>query len=215
VLLYAAAVLGIVVAVDLVLHVVYRAKSVIAMACGRQPCEAARIRSRSRAVSRFWAATDNKTGFGRLESEDPKPMRDTFSYKLTFETEEFTQMPGPGAFTIGPLYATEAPIHMVLFVTEEEREAEETACIGGTIIEEYVYKLPKGMKILAVPKNVSLASGPVSYRATYSLKGGTLTARREFVDKTDRNVCPVSVQREFAGLARKMSIDLKAQVVYQ
>jgi hypothetical protein len=158
---------------------------------------------------------NNKTGFGRLESEDPKPMRDTFAYKLTFETEEFAQMPGPGAFTIGPLYMTEAPIHMVLFMMEEEREAEETACIGGTLIEEYVYKLPKGIKILAVPKDVSLASGLVSYRATYSFKEGTLIARREFVDKTDRNVCPVSIQREFASIARKISMDLKAQVVYQ
>ena len=71
------------------------------------------------------------------------------------------------------------------------------------------------MKILAAPKDVSLSSGLASYRAKYSLKEGTLTARREFVDKTERNVCPVSVQREFASMARKILMDLKAQVVYQ
>jgi hypothetical protein len=71
------------------------------------------------------------------------------------------------------------------------------------------------MKVLAIPKNVTLAGGAVSYRATYSLKGSTLTARREIIDKTERNVCPGAVQREFASLARKISMDLKAQVVYQ
>jgi hypothetical protein len=150
---------------------------------------------------------DNKTGFGRLESEDPKPMLDTFSYKLTFETEEFSQMPGPGAFAISPLWATEAPIHMIVAMAEDETEAEETTCSGGTIVEEYVFRLPKGMKVLALPKNVTLASGPVTYRATYSLRGHTLTARRELVDGTDRNVCPASVQREFAKLARKIATD--------
>lgn len=158
---------------------------------------------------------DRPTGFGRLESDDPKPLDASFKYKVTFETEEFTQMPGPGAFTITPLFLTEAPIHGFTSMTEEERVAEESACMGGSIVEEYVYRLPKGMKVLAVPKNVSLASGPATYKATYSLKGATLTVRRELVDRTDRNICPIAMQREFAALARKIAVDLKAQVVYQ
>jgi transglutaminase-like putative cysteine protease len=158
---------------------------------------------------------DNKTGFGRLESDDPKPMRDTFSYKITFETEEFARVPGPGAFVVSPLYATEAPIEMLAASTDEEEAGEEFACFGGTVVEEYVYELPKGMKVLAVPKDVSLSSGATTYRATYSLEGETLTVRREMVDETDRNVCPIAVQREFAKLARKIATDLKAQVVYE
>jgi transglutaminase-like putative cysteine protease len=158
---------------------------------------------------------DNKTGFGRLENDDPAPMLNRFHYKVTFETEEFTQMPGPGAFSIQPLYQTEAPIHMIAAMTEAEPEAEETACVGGSLVEEYTYELPKGTKVLAVPKNVSLSSGPTTYRATYSLRGGTLSVKRELVDKTDRNVCPIAIQREYAAFARKVLADLKAQVVYQ
>jgi len=158
---------------------------------------------------------DNKTGFGRLESDDPKPMLGTFAYKLTFETEEFTPMPGPGAFSITPLYMTEAPMEMIVGMAESEIEGEQTQCIGGTIVEEYVYTLPKGARILAVPKNMSLAGGAVTYRSTYSLKGNTLSVKRELVDKTDRNICPAAVQREFAAMARKIAVDLKAQVVYQ
>jgi transglutaminase-like putative cysteine protease len=158
---------------------------------------------------------DNKTGFGRLESDDPKPLLDRFNYKVTFETEEFTQMPGPGAFSIAPLYTTEAAIHMVAGMTESETEAEETACIGGTVVEEYSYALPKGTKVLAVPKNVSFSAGPATYRATYSLKADKLLVKRELVDRTDRNVCPVAMQREYAAFARKIAADLKGQVVYQ
>ncbi len=158
---------------------------------------------------------DNKTGFGRLESDDPKPMRKDFRYKVTFETEDFAQVPGPGAFTISPLYSSEASIGMVASMTEDEEEARETNCLGGTVVEEYTYKFPKDMKILAVPRDVHLASGPATYQATYALKGDELHVTRELVDRTDRNVCPVSVQRDFAALARKVVKDLKAQVVYQ
>lgn len=158
---------------------------------------------------------ENKTGFGKLVSDDAKPLLDSFKYNVKFETEDFTRVPGPGAFTIQPLYLTEAPIQMVAAMTEDEPEAEETACFGGTSVEEYVYHLPRGMKILAVPKGIAVSNALVTYRSTYALKGSTLMVRRELVDKTEHNVCPISTQRELAKLARKVTADLKAQVVYQ
>jgi len=158
---------------------------------------------------------NNKTGFGKLEGDDPKPLLPSFNYKVSFETEEFTQVPGPGAFTVNPLYYTEGSIAMLGGMTEDETEAEETACIGGTVVEEYAYRLPKGVKVLAVPKGVSVKSSIATYTSKYELKGNVLNVKRELVDKTDRNVCPVAVQREFAAFARKVAADLKTQVVYQ
>lgn len=158
---------------------------------------------------------DNKTGFGRLENDDPKPLKTDFSSKLTFETEEFAEMPGPGAFTIGSMSVAGANLYSVLDSTDEEEIGDETSCFGGTLVEEFVFRLPKGMKVIAIPKNVSLSNATVTYKATYSLKGGVLSARREFVDRTDRNVCPGAVQKDFVKLSRKIAQDLKAQVVYQ
>jgi hypothetical protein len=83
------------------------------------------------------------------------------------------------------------------------------------VVEEYSYTLPKGVKVLAVPKGVSVKSGAATYASKYELKGNVLTVKRELVDRTNRNVCPVSVQREFAAFARKVAADLKAQIVYQ
>ena len=158
---------------------------------------------------------DNKTGFGKLVSDDPKPLLDRFGYKVTFETEEFAQVPGPGAFAVHPLYMSEGGIGMMTGQTEEDPEAEEVACVGGTIVEEYVYRLPKNMKVLATPKGITLNGGVMSYKSTYSLQGSTLTVKRELVDKTPRNVCPASMQRELAVMSRKIATDLKTQIVYQ
>lgn len=180
---------------------------------GRERLRNMTDRQRDEYLEKFYRR-DNATGFGRLASEDPKPLRDTFSYEVTFETEGLAQVPGPGALRIGPLYATEAPIFMMVAAADEEN-GEDASCFGGTVVEEYVYELPDGMKVIAVPKDVNLSNGTTTYRATYSLQGSTLTARREMVDTVDRNVCSASLQREFATLAKQIVADLKSQVVYQ
>ena len=158
---------------------------------------------------------DRKSGFGRLESDDPKPLMDSFNYTVQFETEEFVRLPGPGAFSVEPLFPIDAPLKALISQTEDEPEAPETYCSGGFLSEEYVYHLPKNMKIMAVPKGVTVASGNAAYRSSYVLKGNTLTVMRDLDDRTSRNICPVSQQHEFAALARKAAQDLKAQVVYR
>ena len=159
---------------------------------------------------------NNSSGGGKIEKEDPKALLDTYKYKVSFETEEFVTRPGAGAFSISPMYSTEAPVQLFLAgVTREDEEAQEISCLGGTTTEEYVYHLPKGMKILAMPKNVTHSTPLLSYRSTYAQKGSTLTAKRELVDRTKGNVCGADVQRAYRELGRKVLADLKSQVVYQ
>jgi transglutaminase-like putative cysteine protease len=158
---------------------------------------------------------EKKTGFGRLESDDPKPLLDSFNYRVVFESEDFTPIPGPGAFTIHPLYPTEAPIQVIGALAQDEPEADETACFGGHVTEEYVLHLPEGVKVLALPKGIEASSSTVTYKSTYALEGGTLTVKREFDDRNDRNICPIAFQHEYAKLARTIMGDLRAQVVYQ
>jgi hypothetical protein len=159
---------------------------------------------------------NNERGGGKIEKEDPKALLDTFKYKVTFDMQEFVPLPGAGAFGIAPMYYTEAPVSGLLSAGAfEEEEAEEMVCTGGSSVEEYVYHLPKNMKVLSVPKNTALSNPLVTYRSTYALKGSTLTVKRELVDKTKGNVCPIAVQKEFFVLAKKALTDAKAQVVYR
>ncbi|APV49464.1 hypothetical protein BWI17_07070 [Betaproteobacteria bacterium GR16-43] len=160
---------------------------------------------------------NNKTGFGKMVSDDPKPLLDTFEYKVQFEFEDYTRMPGPGAFSIGQFYYGEGSISMFAGAVDEDDGVgvEETACSGGTVIEEYTYHFPKGMKVLATPKNATATNKWATFRSTYQLKGNVLHVKREVVDKTDRNVCPGTIVADFAALHRVVAQDLKAQVVYQ
>jgi hypothetical protein len=159
---------------------------------------------------------NNERGGGRIEKDDPKALLDTFKYKVTFNMQDFLPLPGAGAFGVYPLYYTEAALSNLLAVgVSEEEEAQEIVCLGGSSVEEYIYHLPNNMKVLSVPKNISLSNALVNYRSTYALKGNTLTVKRELFDKTKGNVCPISIQKEFFTLAKKALADVKAQVVYR
>ena len=158
---------------------------------------------------------NNSSGGGKIEKEDPKALVDTYKYTVSFDTEEFLNRPGAGAFSISPMYSTEGPVQLWATVQREDEEAQEITCVGGSTIEEYVYTLPREIRILAMPKNVAYSAPGLTYRSTYSHKGNRIVARRELTDKTKGQVCGPDTQRAYRELGRKILADLKSQVVYQ
>lgn len=155
-------------------------------------------------------------GTGTFRKEDPKELLDTYRYSAKFALKEMLRYPGTGAFPISPLLWSEAPIHS--FVLPEalgDEEEVDFACSNGTTIEEYTYVFPKGMKILAVPEDAKLATELQTYRATYRLKGNTLTVKRLIEDRTKGNVCTPPVAASYRDFAKKVLPNLKAQVLYR
>lgn len=154
-------------------------------------------------------------GSGKFDKEDPDALLDTYKYRAKFDMKEFAQRPGAGAFAIRPLLFSEAPIHSFLAPALESEETVDAACASGISVEEYVYQFPKNMKILSVPENMTVTDDFLSYRATYRLKGDTLTVTRTVDDKTPGNVCPPSVFTVYKKFASKVLQNVKAQVVYK
>jgi hypothetical protein len=66
-----------------------------------------------------------------------------------------------------------------------------------------------------MPSNVQLAGKYETYRATYQLKGGTLTAVREIEDHTAGPVCAPAVGAEYKKFATGVEKDLHTQLLYQ
>jgi transglutaminase-like putative cysteine protease len=158
---------------------------------------------------------DGRVGFGKLTKDDPKGLLDVYAYKVAFEKPEFVQLPGAGAFSIAPFFYSEAPIQSLLWEAQQPEQPFDFACTSGVSIEEYKYHFPKNMKVLAVPKNVAVSNATFSYRATYALKGDTLSVTRTVEDRTPGNICTPQSFSEFRKVALKALQDVKAQVVYQ
>jgi hypothetical protein len=99
--------------------------------------------------------------------------------------------------------------------TQPVDDTAETSCASGHSVEEYRYQLPPNLRIVSLPKNVTLNKAPLSYRATYQLKGRVLTVRREFDDRTVGNVCSAAKAKAYKQFAEQAVPDATAQVVFK
>ncbi|RZI85210.1 MAG: DUF3857 domain-containing protein [Rubrivivax sp.] len=157
-----------------------------------------------------------QVGSGTLVKDDPLALRDTYGYQARFNAKHWLKLPGPGAFTIAPLFYSESPIADYLAAaTQPVNESTETACFSGLSIEEYRYRLPAGLRITQLPKDVKLDGGTLSYSATYRLKGRLLTVKRVFDDRTVGNLCSPAMAKAYQQFAAKAVPDATAQVVFK
>ena len=154
-------------------------------------------------------------GNGTLDKEDPQELTDAYNFKVKFELKEFVPLPGAGAFRINPLFYSEAPIQSFLSGALEPEDPVDVVCTHGVSIEEYVYRFPKNMKILSIPKNSKITEGVLSYQATYKRDKNTLTVKRVIDDKTPGNVCSPDATSRYKKFATKVLQNVKLQVVYQ
>jgi len=152
---------------------------------------------------------------GTLKKDDPTELLDRYAFTLKMQIKDFLRRPGSGAFDIAPLFGTEAPVARYVLSGVDPEQTADVACSNGVSIEEYVYKFPKGMEIIAVPDNVEVANDFLSYQATYKLDGRTLTVYRKFDDRTPGNVCSPELMAQYKELVGKIMPDMRAQVLYR
>lgn len=154
-------------------------------------------------------------GSGSLERPDAKALLDSYQYKVKFDMHNFVQRPGAGAFRINPFFYSDAPVAAFVQEAIEPVEDVDVACSSGLSSEEYVYRLPTNMTILAVPDDLAIKNDFLAYRASYKLKGNTLTVKRVFDDRTQGNVCSPAIMKAYRDFAAKAMSNVKAQVVYK
>ncbi len=160
--------------------------------------------------------TDNGyTGTGTLVRTEPKNGAQEYSYTMTFKITDAMNLPGPGAMVIKSPVAGQASILSVLGQANEAARTLNYQCYPASMKEKYTIRLPKGVEPLATPRDVRLTGKEQSYEATYRLHGGTVTAVREFTDRTPGNVCSPKDAAEYNAFAPPALRDLHAQFVYR
>lgn len=157
----------------------------------------------------------NLSGSGKITQDDPKALLDTFNFKVNFEVKELVALPGPAAMFIYPLFPSDAPVHHYVSNANAPAETVDTACWSGATTEEYIYHLPKNMKILSLPDDARVANDFLTYQATYRLKGNTLTVKRTVDDRTPGIICSPEMDAAYQKFAAQAAKNLRAQVIYK
>lgn len=158
---------------------------------------------------------EGRSGSGTFEGSDPGPLRSRYHYTARFVLPAFLDPAAPGAFAIGPVFFSEAPVSSYALQALLPIEHSPVACANGYSSEEYVYHFPARLKLLAVPKDLDVHNDFLAYHARYRLRGHTLTVTRVFDDRTPVAVCSPARARAYRALAAKALANLRQQVLYR
>lgn len=186
--------------------------------------EAARMRAAMRELSKN-AETDavknllrrrGLIGDGTFVKDDPAGLKAAYHYKMTFSAKEYLKVPGAAAFYVYPPLGVGRGIASYLqgSVDEPEKDVDVT-CSGIYVEEEYVIDIPRTVKILAVPDDMKIGNGTLSYNASYKLKGHVLRVKRVLDDRTPGNLCTPKMAADYKKVADKVMENLREQVLYK
>lgn len=154
-------------------------------------------------------------GHAMLDTPDAEALRDTYHYAVHYRLKDFLELPGPGALRVGPVLSGESDIERALKAGIERAQGVDVTCAGSRIVQDYRYVFPKNVRILGLPRDISLSNRALGYRASYRRQGRIVIARRELDIKTVGSVCTPAMMRAYRTLARRALRNLRAQVVYE
>lgn len=158
--------------------------------------------------------SDKLTGDGTITFEDPQGLESHFKYAIGFTAQNFLPL-GGGTIPLGPLFWTPAPAMSYLNDQPDMEPEQETFCTNGQSVEEYVYLLPKTIKLAALPKDVLIKEPLLQYSVSYKLNGNRLTISRAVDDRTPAGVCSAATSNAYSRAAARALQTTRAQVIYR
>ena len=146
---------------------------------------------------------------GRLDGDGDE-------YQMVFAgvSDNFVNLPGPAA--IGTAFSFWGGIgETVSALAQEKERKQDFVCQASDSEDDTGFAFAPGVRILALPKALSLQQGPLSYQADYRRQGNTVLVRRRLRFAPDAMVCKAADYRRLRPLLDQMLRDLKSQIVVQ
>jgi hypothetical protein len=191
---------------------------------------------------RNWKAADRKLfvesllkqsgmkGSGTVELGTLTPDGKDYSYTLRGSTENWAYLPGTvGVSAASSLYAGLA--QQVFGLTGEAERSQPYVCPVNDFVEDASYEFPQGASVLALPRDVHIASAYFQYQAEYRRQGGDQGADKgadkvggvngvliHRVFKSGKQGSRVCTPEDYAAMRpdiKKMVQDLRSQFILQ
>jgi hypothetical protein len=127
-------------------------------------------------------------------------------------SDGFLDLPGPSALaTTYDLWGGLA--EAVAGLGGESERRQEFVCPAIDQEDETGFRLPEGVRILALPKPVNLMDGGIYYRASYTRRGNEVKVRRRLTFRHGRATCTPADFRAMQPALDRIVRDLRSQIV--
>jgi hypothetical protein len=136
---------------------------------------------------------------------------DTFRIALSGVSAHVLDLPGArGLATIHPYVGTIADA--MAGMPWESAGGGDAACQAIDAADETRYRLPRQLRILALPPPVSVTRGGVFYRASYERQGNAVLVKRRLSFRNGRPTCTAAEVRAMRPALERIARDLRSQV---
>jgi transglutaminase-like putative cysteine protease len=137
---------------------------------------------------------------------------DDYRMRFSGTSAHFANLPGAtGLATIYSFWGGLADA--VGALGQETARKQDFVCPGIDSEDELAYVLQKGVRIIALPKSLTLKDANFAYRASYARKANTVTIKRSLRFVHAGAVCTPADFRRMRPLVDRMQRDLKSQVI--
>ncbi len=154
-------------------------------------------------------------GTGSVDLGDLKGRTADYSYGVKYKIADAINLPGPGATSIKSPFDGVGEVSSLIGGISDPDPTVNFSCSGGFSKSVVSIKLPKDVKVLAMPRNAEIKGKYQTYKATYQAKDGTVTAVREIEDRTPGPVCAPAVAADYKKFAIAVRKELRTQLLYQ
>jgi transglutaminase-like putative cysteine protease len=140
--------------------------------------------------------------------------QDGDEYRMSFSgtSDGFLDLPGPSA--LATTYDFWGGLAEAVFnLGQESERRQDFVCPAIDHEDETGFRLPKGVRILALPRAVSLMDGGIYYRASYARRGNEVRVTRRLTFRHGRATCTPSDFRAMQPALERIVRDLRAQIV--
>jgi transglutaminase-like putative cysteine protease len=155
-----------------------------------------------------------QTGTGVFDPGKIDGSADDYSMAFSGTSENFVSLPGPTA--LATTYSFWGGLGETIFELAQEKERrQDFVCPPIDAEDELGYSFPKGVRIVALPKNLKLGDRNLSFEAQYARKGNTVLVKRRLNFRHEGMVCTAGEFERLRPALEKMMRDLRSQVIVQ
>ena len=137
-------------------------------------------------------------------------------YRMGFRgmSDNFIDLPGPTGLATTFNFWGGLGDTVFTFGQEKERQ-QDFACPAIDSEDVTGFEFPKSVRIIALPRPVSMRDGHFSYQANYERKGNTVVVSRKLRFQHEGMVCTPAEYQRMQPLVDRMIRDLKSQIIVQ
>ena len=153
-------------------------------------------------------------GEGSFKAGNPKDFDTSWQVVSKFELNPVVNVPGPSAMTV-PVGIAPGYLREISSSTVPRSRRFPASCRSVRYVEHTELEFPRQLMVQRIPKSVNFKSGALIYQASYSLKGQTLTIKRQYSSNRPSSSCDASDDKNWTAISEVMQHDMRNQIFFK